>query len=77
MTPCDGRKTGKHFSLLKREKDKATGTWRQKDRVEGRKSTVVKGEVGTEMKRPRGLKKCENTQTKMLTAALKDGETRK
>ena len=76
-TPVKGGKTWKHFNMLKREKDKVTETWRQKDRVEGRKSTVVKGEVKAEMKRPRRPKKCENTQTKMLTVTLRNGETKK
>lgn len=76
MSPCEGQTTWKHFSLLKREKDKVTETWRQKDRVEGRERTVVKGEVGAERKRPIRLKKCENAHTKMLTAALKNGETK-
>lgn len=49
---CSVVKRRKHFGLLKREKDKVTETWRQKDRVEGRKRTVVKGEVGAERKRP-------------------------
>lgn len=39
--------------------------------MEGRERTVVKGEVGSIR-----LKKCENAHTKMLTAALKNGETK-